>query len=290
MHLAEALDTGETSYGWRIPLPPDFSPSWVRLAQASKVPICTGENLARRQGFKDFILNQGCDVVQLDLRNAGGCSSRRRYPAWRSCSIFPWRRTIQGARSIPWLPCSGPLRCAISWPPERSRAPQLDGRCDCARRRRWSRRATSPCRGARSGRGIESGCGEGQPRGRREILGLTPRSRDALHRAFRRLHRVALASVSARMAGAGAASLAGRATLAMFSRRAIPRRPSFPIGSCCWARPCWRSGSRRICCGPAIATPGCSTIGSQGRAQLAAGASACRTRASWRCGCWKARS
>jgi L-alanine-DL-glutamate epimerase-like enolase superfamily enzyme len=44
----------------------------VRLAQASKVPIGTGENLARRQGFKDFILNQGCDVVQLDIRNAGG--------------------------------------------------------------------------------------------------------------------------------------------------------------------------------------------------------------------------
>jgi L-alanine-DL-glutamate epimerase-like enolase superfamily enzyme len=44
----------------------------VRLAQTSKVPIGTGENLARRQGFKDFIVNQGCDVVQLDIRNAGG--------------------------------------------------------------------------------------------------------------------------------------------------------------------------------------------------------------------------
>ncbi|HLY20320.1 MAG TPA: mandelate racemase/muconate lactonizing enzyme family protein [Bryobacteraceae bacterium] len=54
------------------PLPPEFSGSWVRLAQASKVPIATGENLPRRQGFKDFIVNHGCDVVQPDLRNAGG--------------------------------------------------------------------------------------------------------------------------------------------------------------------------------------------------------------------------
>jgi len=71
MQLAEALDAVKPLW-LEDPLPPDFSASWVRLAQASKVPIGTGENLARRQGFKDFILNQGCDVVQLDIRNAGG--------------------------------------------------------------------------------------------------------------------------------------------------------------------------------------------------------------------------
>jgi L-alanine-DL-glutamate epimerase-like enolase superfamily enzyme len=71
MQLAEALEPVKPLW-LEDPMPPDFSPSWVRLAQASKVPIGTGENLARRQGFKDFILNQGCDVVQLDIRNAGG--------------------------------------------------------------------------------------------------------------------------------------------------------------------------------------------------------------------------
>jgi len=54
------------------PLPPDYSADWVRLAQASKVPILTGADLARRQGFKDFIVNRGCDVVAIDVRNAGG--------------------------------------------------------------------------------------------------------------------------------------------------------------------------------------------------------------------------
>lgn len=71
------------------PLPPDFSASWVRLAQASRVPIATGGNLARRQGFKDFILNQGCDIVQIDLRNAGGLLESKKIAALAELSDLP---------------------------------------------------------------------------------------------------------------------------------------------------------------------------------------------------------
>ena len=60
------------------PLPVDYSDSWKRLCASSKVPICTGENLARREGFKDFILNQGCDILHPDLRNAGGFLETKR--------------------------------------------------------------------------------------------------------------------------------------------------------------------------------------------------------------------
>jgi L-alanine-DL-glutamate epimerase-like enolase superfamily enzyme len=60
------------------PLPVDYSDSWKRLCAASKVPICTGENLTRREGFKDFILNQGCDILHPDLRNAGGFLETKR--------------------------------------------------------------------------------------------------------------------------------------------------------------------------------------------------------------------
>ena len=48
------------------------------LCAASKVPICMGENLARREGFKDFILNQGCDILHPDLRNSGGFLETKR--------------------------------------------------------------------------------------------------------------------------------------------------------------------------------------------------------------------
>lgn len=71
IQLAEAVESVKPLW-LEDPMPPDFSQAWVRLAAVSKVPIGTGENLARRQGFKDYILNQGCDIVQLDVRNNGG--------------------------------------------------------------------------------------------------------------------------------------------------------------------------------------------------------------------------
>lgn len=60
------------------PLPVDYSDSWKRLCASTKVPICMGENLARREGFKDFIMNQGCDILHPDLRNSGGFLETKR--------------------------------------------------------------------------------------------------------------------------------------------------------------------------------------------------------------------
>jgi L-alanine-DL-glutamate epimerase-like enolase superfamily enzyme len=60
------------------PLPVDYSDSWKRLCASTKVPICMGENLARREGFKDFIINQGCDILHPDLRNSGGFLETKR--------------------------------------------------------------------------------------------------------------------------------------------------------------------------------------------------------------------
>lgn len=60
------------------PLPVDYSDSWKRLCASSRVPICMGENLARRQGFKDFIVNQGADILHPDLRNSGGFLETKR--------------------------------------------------------------------------------------------------------------------------------------------------------------------------------------------------------------------
>ena len=54
------------------PLPPDYSADWARLAQASKVPVGTGADLVRRQDFRNFVVNRGCDVAVIDARNAGG--------------------------------------------------------------------------------------------------------------------------------------------------------------------------------------------------------------------------
>ena len=60
------------------PLPVDYTDSWKRLCESSKVPICMGENLARREGFKDFIINGGADILHPDLRNSGGFLETKR--------------------------------------------------------------------------------------------------------------------------------------------------------------------------------------------------------------------
>lgn len=60
------------------PLLVDYSDSWKRLTASSTVPICMGENLARREGFLPFVLNQGCDILNPDLRNSGGFLETKR--------------------------------------------------------------------------------------------------------------------------------------------------------------------------------------------------------------------
>ena len=64
--------------GWRIRCRWTTRIRGSGCARASKVPICMGENLARREGFKDFILNQGCDILHPDLRNSGGFLETKR--------------------------------------------------------------------------------------------------------------------------------------------------------------------------------------------------------------------
>jgi L-alanine-DL-glutamate epimerase-like enolase superfamily enzyme len=77
IQIADAVESSRPVW-LEDPLPVDYSDAWKRLCAASKVPICMGENLARREGFKDFILNQGCDILHPDLRNSGGFLETKR--------------------------------------------------------------------------------------------------------------------------------------------------------------------------------------------------------------------
>jgi len=54
------------------PLPPDFSEAWTKLTEESPIPILTGENLYTRRGFMPFIVQQGCNIVQIDIPKSGG--------------------------------------------------------------------------------------------------------------------------------------------------------------------------------------------------------------------------
>ena len=60
------------------PMPPAWSDSWAKLTQESPVPILTGENLYKAEGFAPFILNQGVHKVQIDIPKAGGLLEAKR--------------------------------------------------------------------------------------------------------------------------------------------------------------------------------------------------------------------
>jgi L-alanine-DL-glutamate epimerase-like enolase superfamily enzyme len=77
IQLAEAIEPIRPLW-LEDPLPAHYAESWRRLVASSKVPICTGENVIHRQGFRDFVVNQGCDILHPDLRNMGGFLETRR--------------------------------------------------------------------------------------------------------------------------------------------------------------------------------------------------------------------
>jgi L-alanine-DL-glutamate epimerase-like enolase superfamily enzyme len=71
------------------PLPPEYTESWRRLCDQATVPICMGENLSRRHGFKDFIINAGCDILHPDLRNTGGFLETKRIADFAEVFYMP---------------------------------------------------------------------------------------------------------------------------------------------------------------------------------------------------------
>jgi L-alanine-DL-glutamate epimerase-like enolase superfamily enzyme len=87
------------------PLPVDYSDSWKRLCASSRVPICMGENLARREGFKDFIVNQGADILHPDLRNSGGFLETKRIADMAHIYGLPMATHNTGSQLHTWATC-----------------------------------------------------------------------------------------------------------------------------------------------------------------------------------------
>jgi L-alanine-DL-glutamate epimerase-like enolase superfamily enzyme len=87
------------------PLTVDYSEAWLRLCQSSRVPICTGENLARRQGFKDFIIHQACDILSPDLRNSGGFLETKRIADMAEVYGLPMTNHNTGSQLNTWATC-----------------------------------------------------------------------------------------------------------------------------------------------------------------------------------------
>lgn len=60
------------------PIPPENADAMRNLTQQTSTPICTGENLYTRYGFRELVETQGADILSPDLAKAGGLLEGRR--------------------------------------------------------------------------------------------------------------------------------------------------------------------------------------------------------------------
>jgi L-alanine-DL-glutamate epimerase-like enolase superfamily enzyme len=60
------------------PIPAENAEAMARVTTATSTPICTGENLYTRFGFRELLQNQGADIISPDLAKAGGLLEGRR--------------------------------------------------------------------------------------------------------------------------------------------------------------------------------------------------------------------
>lgn len=104
IQLAESVESIKPTW-LEDPLGVDYSDSWKRLVAVSRVPICTGENLTRRQAFNDFIVNQGLDILNPDLRNCGGFLEAKRIADMADIYGFPMATHNTGSQVVTWAAC-----------------------------------------------------------------------------------------------------------------------------------------------------------------------------------------
>ena len=60
------------------PIPAENAEAMARVTAATRTPICTGENLYTRFGFRELLQNQGADIISPDFAKAGGLLEGRR--------------------------------------------------------------------------------------------------------------------------------------------------------------------------------------------------------------------
>jgi len=104
IQIAEAVESIKPLW-FEDPLQVEYSEVWTQLCQSVRVPVCTGENLARRQGFKDFIIRRGCDILHPDLRNSGGFLETKRIADMADVFGLPMANHNTGSQLHTWATC-----------------------------------------------------------------------------------------------------------------------------------------------------------------------------------------
>ncbi|MEC9258475.1 MAG: mandelate racemase/muconate lactonizing enzyme family protein [Candidatus Poribacteria bacterium] len=60
------------------PVPPENIDALLRIKQATQTPLCVGENLYLRYGFRELLEKQAADIIMPDISKCGGLSECRK--------------------------------------------------------------------------------------------------------------------------------------------------------------------------------------------------------------------
>jgi len=75
--LAERLEPFDLMF-LEDPVPNDNVEAMAKVTESTSIPICTGEYLFRRDGFRDLIQQQACDMLHVDASGTGGLLEAKR--------------------------------------------------------------------------------------------------------------------------------------------------------------------------------------------------------------------
>ena len=96
------------------PVPPDNIEAMARVTHAINVPVCTGENLYGRQGFRKLIEMQACSGVHIDIPKSGGLLESKKISDLADLYYIWTAATIRRVRSAPSPRATRPRPCASS--------------------------------------------------------------------------------------------------------------------------------------------------------------------------------
>ena len=110
--VAEAIRRGQVyeelgCYWYEEPIPAHNYQGYAELAAALTIPIATGENLYGREEFAELLTRHGVDLLQPDLRRAGGPTEVMAVTQMASARGIPWASHGGGSVMLSLL-CSMP--------------------------------------------------------------------------------------------------------------------------------------------------------------------------------------
>ena len=95
-------------YWWEEPLPADDIDGYAELADALDIPVATGENLYTPRDFARFLRRDAVDIVQPDLRRAGGPTALLQIGLMAAAFNKPYASHAGGADHLNVMACLAP--------------------------------------------------------------------------------------------------------------------------------------------------------------------------------------